>query len=58
MVVCCPQVVSARGLRQSGLHLNLVGSAVPFHAAPLLHTTRRCVVYDIRRAYISSRASQ
>src|SRR5215469_528818 len=35
-----------------------VGSAVQFHAAPLLHTTRRCVAYDLRRAYISSRASQ
>jgi hypothetical protein len=35
-----------------------VGFALPFRARPLLHTTRRCVAYNLRRAYISSRASQ
>ena len=35
-----------------------VGFALPFHARPLLHTTRSCVAYNLRRAYISSRASQ
>ena len=51
MVVCCPQAVSARGVRQSGLHLNLGGfcPAVPLQAPPLLHTTR-CVAYNLRRA--------
>ena len=51
MVVCCPQGVSARDVRQSGLHLNLGGfcPAVPLQAPPLLHTTR-CVAYNLRRA--------
>src|SRR5215467_8929435 len=30
MLVCCPQGVSAGDVRQSGLHLNLPGFALPF----------------------------